>query len=91
MCDVILGFRVAMIDCTAIVIFCTAIVVFRTAIVVFCTMNVVFCTANVWYCTAIDGFFPLEVFGGGKAVSVSVDEPCDGCIASFGLCFHDNG
>ena len=74
--DVILGFRVAMIDCTAIVVFCTAIVIF--------------CTANVWYCTAIDGFFPLEVFGGGKAVSVSVDEPCDGCIASFGLCFHDS-
>lgn len=80
----ILGFRVAMIDCTAIVIFCTAIVVF-------CTANVIFCTANVWYCTAIDGFFPLEVFGGGKAVSVSVDEMCDGCVVSFGLCFHDNG
>ena len=87
-----------MIDCTAIVVFCTAIVIFRTAIVVFCTAIVifrtaivVFCTANVWYCTAIDGFFPLEVFGGGKAVSVSVDETCDGCMVSFGLCFHDNG
>ena len=59
-----------MIGCTAILIYCTAIVIYCTAIVVFRTANVVFRTANVGYCTAIDGFFPLEVFGGGKAVEV---------------------
>ena len=50
---------------------CGATLISYTAFVIYCTANVVFRTANVGYCTAIDGFFPLEVFGSGKAVELA--------------------